>query len=203
MTRKLKYYYSCISPFAYLGHAKVVLLAREFQLDLEHYPMPLQAVFSATGGVPVAQRAQVRKDYRILELRRWSQHRGIALVPNPTHFPTSPELADRTAMVLAAQGARATDFVYSIMRACWVENRDISDEAVVCDCIAGVGADVAPTLQQAKASTIGDSYSHNAIRAIDDGVFGSPSYVLDGELFWGQDRLELLEQALRSARASF
>lgn len=198
MKRKLRYFFSCISPFAYLGQRELMSLAEEFGLEIEYYPLPLLNLLSGTGGVPLGQRPQVRKDYRLLEMQRWGEYRGVPIILNPAHFPTSPELADRSAIVLAASGADVADFTYSVMRACWADDLNIADEAIVAECITCSGSDAADILEQAMAPAIGEIYQQNVFRAISEGVFGLPAYVLEGELFWGQDRLEFLRQVLRT-----
>lgn len=194
--RFIDYYDSMSSPWTYLGHERFVELAHRFGLTINHKPMDLLKVWSVSGGLPLKQRAQQRQAYRHQELRRW---RGILQVPcnlEPAHHP----VADRRAcyMVIAAmrQGLDWSTLSHAILRAVWVEDRDIADHATLVAIANENGMDGKALLAATEDEAVKAEYQTNTEEAIRIGVFGAPAYVFEGELFWGQDRLQMLEWRL-------
>ena len=203
MTVTVDYYFSLISPFAYLGHDLLVEMAAGQGAKVRYLPVNLGAVFSATGGLPLASRHPARQAYRWQELQRWRAARNLPLNLRPAHFPTDPTLADCTAIVLAQSGGKVADFAARTFRACWEYDRDIADEHVIAGILDDLGERKGALIAAARSEEVKSIYAEHARKAADAGVFGSPSYVLNGEVFWGQDRLELLGEALKSGRAPY
>lgn len=195
------YYYSHLSPFAYLGHNVLQDLAQQVGLTINYKPLNLLKVFSETGGLPLGQRNPTRLAYRTVELKRWREVRGLELNIEARYFPTSPELADRTAITLAESGGDVGRFSALVFSAIWSMDKDIADKEVIADLIAQVGSDSEDVLQRLDSSAL--LYEQFTREAIECGVFGAPAYVLNGEIFWGQDRLDLLQQAAQSNRPPF
>ena len=135
------YYFSLLSPYAYLGHAALLEMARDTGVSLSYRPVRIFDLFAANGGLPLGQRAPARQRYRRLELQRWREHRGLPLNLQPRYFPVDPSLADRAAIVLADAGIDASSYVASGFRAVWVEDRDIADRATVAALLHGAGHD--------------------------------------------------------------
>jgi 2-hydroxychromene-2-carboxylate isomerase len=121
----------------------------------------------------------------------------------PKHFPTNPGLADRSAIAIAAAGKDPGDFSEAIMAACWVEEKDIADPAVVKEKLVATGHDSDRILAEADSDAAKAAHEKNSADAIAINVIGSPTYLLNGEAFWGQDRLDLLGDALASRRAPY
>jgi 2-hydroxychromene-2-carboxylate isomerase len=163
----------------------------------------LGKVFENSGAVALAQRPQARQDYRFLELQRWREKRGLPLNLKPKHFPTSPSLADRTVLALAAAGEDPADYAESVFRACWAEDLDIADRGVLGELLAAAGHDAERHLQAAETEAVRQAYTDHTEEAVRLNAIGSPTYVLNGEVFWGQDRLELLADALQSGREPY
>ncbi|MEI2384243.1 2-hydroxychromene-2-carboxylate isomerase [Breoghania sp. JC706] len=203
MSVTIDYYFSLISPFAYLGHDRLHEIAERHGAGIRYYPVNLGALFSKTGGLPLPQRHPARQSYRWLELQRWREARALPLNLKPAHFPTDPTLADCTAIVLARSGGRVADFAHRAFRACWELDRDIADEHVIAGILDDLGERKGDLLASARSEEVGSIYAETARQAADAGAFGSPVYVLNGEPFWGQDRLELLDRALESGRAPY
>ena len=156
-------------------------------------------VFEETGGVPPAKRHPSRQRLRMDELTRWKAHLGLKdMNLTPAHFPTDQSLAAQ--MVLAAGGASANPIAGklsdALLRAVWVEEKDIADEAVLKAAADGVGLSGAELLSQAKEDQWVQSYAKTTETAITTGVIGSPTYEVGNELYWGQDRIEFLDRAL-------
>jgi 2-hydroxychromene-2-carboxylate isomerase len=192
----IDYYDSMSSPWTYLGHLRFVKLAHRFGLTIRHKPMDLLKVWSVSGGLPLKQRAQQRQAYRHQELRRWRELLQMPCNLEPAHHP----VADRRAcyMVIAAmrRGLDWSTLSYAILRAVWAEDRDIADHATLVTIANENGMDGKALLAATEDAAVQAEYLSNTEEAIRIGVFGAPTYVFDGELFWGQDRLQMLEWRL-------
>jgi len=130
-------------------------------------------------------------------LRRWSHWLQVPLNLHPAHFPTSANLASRFVLAALEEGIDAAlGLVGALGRALWAEDRDIADPATVAAVAAATGRDAAALAARAEAPDIAMRYKVLTQEAIDRGVFGAPTYVCDGEVFWGQDRLDFLDRAL-------
>jgi 2-hydroxychromene-2-carboxylate isomerase len=191
------YFYSLASPFSYLGHPRFIELARKYDARVHFKPADMSVVFPKTGGLPVKQRSPQRQAYRLLELRRWRDHLGVPLNLEPKFFPVGDQLAARAVLAGAQMDAEPGAFTYAIMRACWAEEKNIADRATLAAIADSLGAEGAVVLSAAESESVKEGYVANTQEALNVGVFGVPSYVYKGELFWGQDRLDFLERALK------
>lgn len=205
MPRRVTYYFSTVSPWAYLGHGALARIAREYDLVVDVRPVNLMDLFADTGGLPLPKRHPLRQSYRLVEMQRWRAARDIPLVLQPRFWPFDFKLADRAALAAAQQGDRdqVLAFIAFAFRAVWVEERNLADPDVLTQALVAAGFDPDKILDAARSADVEAAYAANFDRAKAEGVFGSPSYVLDGEVFWGQDRLDMLENALASGRAPF
>lgn len=199
----IDYYLSAVSPWTYLGHERFVELAREHGATIRWRPMKLGTVFDETGGLPLPKRAPQRQRYRLVELLRWREKRGLPLNLHPAFFPADSGLADRCAIVLDKQGEEPSAFYSRAQRAVWVEDRNVADPEVVAALLTDAGHEAGSVIEQSGQEEIADIYERNTREAIGNDVFGAPCYVLNGEPFWGQDRLELLADALVSGRPAY
>lgn len=203
MTRSIDYVFSIVSPWAYLGSARFHAMAEKHGYAITYRPVSLPAVFKETGGLPLAQRPTTRQLYRLSEMQRWRDHLNLPLLLRPQFFPVDVTLADRAALALIAQGVNPRRYIEAAHSALWAQDRNLADETVVADVLTACGHDAASVLAKAKGEEIAKAYADNGEWTIANNIFGSPSYVLNGEIFWGQDRLPLLEEALASGRAPF
>ena len=203
MPRTVDYWFTLASPWAFLGHQALLDLAKAQNVTVRYKPVPLGEVFPNTGGLPLPNRHPARQRYRILELQRWREARGIALKIQPKHWPLPIALPDRTVVAVAETGADPGRYVRRAFEAIWVEGRDLKEDATLIALLGEAGHDGKAMLEAAKSDKIGAIYAARAQEAVDANVIGSPCYVLDGEVFWGQDRLPLLESALKSGRAAY
>lgn len=199
----IDYFFTLVSPFAYLGHRAFLAVAAEHGAEVRCRPVALPAIFEQTGGVPLAQRPQARRNYRFIELQRWRDKRGVPLNLRPKHFPTNPTLADRAVIALVEAGADPTAYMDAVFRACWAEERDIADRSLLAELLGAVGHAAGPVLEAAESDKAAAIHKANTEEAVAGGVIGSPTYVLNGEPFWGQDRIELLADALKSGRPPY
>jgi 2-hydroxychromene-2-carboxylate isomerase len=189
----IDYYFSTLSPFAYLAGSGLEEIAARHGASVTYKPLDIMALFARTGGTAPAERHPSRNAYRAQELPRQAKKRGLPLNLKPAHWPTNP--APSSYAIIAAQNAGGGDvgaLVQSVLRACWAEERDIAEDAVVRDCLQKSGFD--PTLADKGLLSGAETYAANLEEAVNRGVFGAPFYVVDsGQLFWGQDRLEDLD----------
>ena len=177
MHRSIDYYFSLVSPWAYIGHATFMNLTQRHSLDVNFKPVSLPTVFAETGGLPLNKRAPARQRYRIMELQRWREKRGERLNVHPKFWPFNVGV--------------------------WADERNLADEQTLVMLADGVGLPAQKLLADAKSESVKKRYQKNIKEALEIDAFGSPCYVLDGEVFWGQDRIELLDDALTSGRKAY
>lgn len=203
MARKIDYFFSLVSPWAYLGHAAFEKLAQEHGAAIDYHPVNLGEVFRETGGLPLPKRHPARQHYRFVELQRWRERRGLPLNLRPAGWPLPPDLPDRAIIALTGAGRDPSPFMRRVFLAIWHQQRRLSDEAELAQLLTESGEEAETILEAARSSESEAAYRMNREAAIEAGVFGAPSYVLDGEVFWGQDRLDLLADALSSGRPPY
>ena len=195
MTKTIDYYYATVSPWMYLGHDRLVALAKEHGARIVPKPVNFGEVFPASGGLPLSKRAPQRQAYRLIELKRWSEFLGKPMNLQPKFFPANGDLAACWILAAAEQGAEdAIALTGAIGRALWEEERDIADAQTLGDVAKRIRLD--PTTLAARARDMSTRYETMTKEAIDRGVFGAPTYVYQDELFWGQDRLDFLGRKL-------
>jgi 2-hydroxychromene-2-carboxylate isomerase len=190
--RRIDCYLTPVSPWLYLCGTRHVDIAARHGCAIHYKPCDPTELFARTGGLPLGQRHPARQAYRLQELRRWPKQLGMPLNIRPAHFPVNP--APASYAIIAAQDAGGGDIhalVHGLARACWAEERDISDDAVIGDCLAAAGFDRGLTMSGLLAGA--EAYGRNLADALEVGVFGFPFFVVEGEKFWGQDRLAQLD----------
>ena len=189
---KIDYFYSLLSPFTYIAGLRLEEIAQRHGAEITYRPTDVQSVFAETGGVPVPKRHPFRQEYRIQEIKRLSAHACLALNLQPAHWPTDATKASCAVIAVAHQGGDAGTLSHAFLRAVWAEERDIGDPDTVAAILSENGHDAqALSAAMLEAKT---KYDANIPLALENGVFGAPFYVVDGERFWGQDRLEYLER---------
>lgn len=197
MPKVCEYFFSPQSPWAYLGHERFVALAKKHGVQVEIKPCDLGKVFNVSGGLPLAKRPPQRQAYRLVELKRWSEHLHIPLNLNPKFFPAPAEAAAK--LIIATRLAHGTDAALgvagAIMRAIWAEERNISDTDTLAAIALECGHDGKALVKSSETASVQGEYDRFTDEAIAKNVFGSPWYIVDGEGFWGQDRLDFVERA--------
>jgi len=197
MSKTVDYFFATQSPWTYLGHARFVELARSSGATVRVMPMDLGQVFPISGGLPLGKRAPQRQAYRLVELTRFSQALSLPLNLHPKFFPVAGDPAAR--LIIAADMHHGTEAALAItgavLAAVWHEERDIADAGTLAQLLAEQKLDAA-CLARAQTPEVQARYDSYTQSAIDAQVFGAPSFVIDGELFWGQDRLDFVAQKL-------
>lgn len=194
----IDYYFTLVSPWTFLGDQELRDIAARYDADIRHVPVNLGRVFQSTGGLPLAKRSDARKALRMQELRRWREYRNIPINLEPAHFPVSDKLA--AAMVIAAQsmGAAVADFCHAIMRAVWVEEKDISDPDTMIAIADECSLDGKLLAAAGDNPDVNNTWEKNTDAAIALGVMGAPFYIIGEEKLWGQDRLIFVERILQT-----
>lgn len=195
--KQIDYYVAMISPWAYLGSQRIVKIAQKAGAKLNITPIDFGQVFPASGGLPLARRAPQRQAYRLVELNRWRKWLDIQLNLQPKFFPANERLAALMVVAARESGQDAVRLANFIMSGVWAGERNIADEATLIDIATTAGLDGAKLLKAATSEATQKRYQADTEAAIARGVFGAPSYVYRDEIFWGQDRLEFLERALK------
>lgn len=203
MQHKIDYYFTLLSPWTYIGHDYFVSMARRHGAAVAYRPTGMRSVIEETGGLRLAKRHPVRQDYRLVELQRWRDRRCLPLVLHPKYFPVDVSLADRVVLAICDNGGDPSAFMGDVLAGVWVRDEDLSVPEHVASLATKAGFDGAALLRQADGEAVRSAYAATSATAIEAGVFGAPSYVLNGEVFWGQDRLDLLEDAVRSGREAY
>ena len=201
MTITVDYYLSLNSPWTYMCSALLAEIAARNKVTVNVNPAKFGPIFEQTGGLPLPKRSPQRRAYRLMELKRWREVRGIPLNVEPKYFPCDDTAAVRLVIAAKLQGKDAHKLSLEFGRAIWEREETLADPAVLAAAAERAGLDAAALRaggpSDAELDAMYDRFTQDALAA---GVFGAPSFVLpSGEIFWGQDRLELLERALKLA----
>lgn len=199
MSHAVDYYFAPQSPWTYLGHERFARIAAAAGAQVRVLPIDLGRIFPISGGLPLPKRAPQRQAYRLVELKRFSEHLGLPMNVQPKYFPVAAQDAARliVAVDLHDGTEAAMRIAGAIFRAVWVQERNIDDAQTLAAVLAEQGLD-AQRLAQSREAPVQQRYDANTQQATDAGVFGAPTYVVDGELFWGQDRLEFVQRRLQA-----
>jgi 2-hydroxychromene-2-carboxylate isomerase len=195
MNHSLELYWDFSSPFAYLGSTQAEALAARTGATLTWRPMLLGAVFKAIGtaDAPILTWSDAKRNYFFKDLARWAEHWDVPF-RFPSRFPMMTVKPLRVYFALPEE--RRKEFREATFRAYWAEDKDIADEGTL-RALIGDGAD--DVLARTGTKEVKDALFAATQRAIDAGVFGAPTWIVDEkDLFWGQDRIVLVERALRS-----
>lgn len=203
MAKSIDYYFSLQSPWAYMGHAVFRELVRAHQLTVNYKPMFLADLFSETGGLPLARRHPARQRYRMVEMQRWRDKRALTFHLKPLHWPFNARLADGLLIAAMEAGYDVEPLLSRAFAAVWEDQLNLADEGTLTRLADEAELPGAKLVARSGSDEISAVYEQNRQDAIVAGVFGAPAYVLGGEVFWGQDRIELLADALKSGRAPF
>jgi 2-hydroxychromene-2-carboxylate isomerase len=199
----IDYYLSLNSPWTYLGSAPFAEIAARYGATVNVNPSKFGPIFEQTGGLPLPKRSPQRRAYRLMELKRWREVRNAPIHIEPKHFPCDDAAAVRLVIAAKLQGKDAHRLSLELGRAIWEREETIADPETLAQAAQRAGLDAAALRAAAPPDTeLDELYEKFTQDALQAGVFGAPSYVLpSGEIFWGQDRLDLLERALKKLAA--
>ncbi len=193
---QIDYFFWMNSDWALLGASRLEMIAARHGAAINYKPVDLPEVYRRTGGLLLGDRSPERHRYRAVELARWCDLLDYKINPMPKYMCPDAELASRLVIAAIEAGFEPAPISTAILRAEWCEDRNIADPAELLSILAAGQYDARALLRDAHRPEIGQTYRNFTDQAVAAGVFGSPSYVFHEELFWGQDRLWMLEAAL-------
>jgi len=197
----IDYFASLNSPWTNLGAARIAAMAERHRASLRIFPVDFGVIFAGSGGLPLPKRSPQRQAYRLQELRRWRDHLGIPITIQPRYFPANETLAAQC--VIAARETigdkPAIALAHRVLQALWQEEKNTGDPATLAALIREVGLDADALLALGAEQRWAEQRRRDTEAALARGVFGAPSYVVDDDIFWGQDRLDFVERRLLRA----
>ncbi|KAM5380794.1 hypothetical protein ACJZ2D_003318 [Fusarium nematophilum] len=207
MTKRpvIEYYFSFISLWSYIGSRRLQALAQQHDAEIIYKPIDLLRIFSISGGLPVKQRSVQRQAYRLVEMERWTKLRGLPIVQHPKFYPADPSLAHRVLLAAIEElGYRDTavqEFARRGLETVWANESDIADPATIVEVANSSGLEGGRLLERAKKEEkLAQQEESLTEEAVSRKLFGAPFYFYQGEPFWGQDRLEMLDEVIKSGR---
>lgn len=186
---RIDYYFTILSPWVYIAGTRLEEVAARHGAEIVYHPLDTAQLFARTGGLPLGERHENRKAYRLQDMARQAKKHGLPINLHPAHWPTNA--APSSYAIIAAQkagGGNVGALVHALARASWAEEKDIAEDAVIRACLSATGFD--PNLVNSGLLVGAETYAANLEEAIARGAFGSPFYVVGDERFWGQDRIE-------------
>ena len=196
----IAYYFSFISLWSYIGSLVFQDLVARNNAQVLFKPVDLLEVFAAGGGKPVRERPLPRQSYRLVEMQRWREIRSIPLVFWPKFYPADPSLGHRMLLAAIEDGSDVMAFAHAGLKAVWADELNIEDPDTLIHLADASGLDGTALLGRRDEPVLKAREAELTHEAIGRRVFGAPFYFFRGEPFWGQDRLDHLDQAIRSAR---
>lgn len=194
MTKKtVIYFHSLSSPWAYLGGPRFHKLVEKYDLDVILRPT---TIVQENGGIPLLTRPDPRRSYHELELDRWRKRLDMPLVLRPKYYPSDPQFSARMVMAADQLGLDALTLSHALLHALWSEEKDVRLPEVRQAVADGLGMDGAMLVAKGESDQIKADWKASHEEAITHGVFGTPTYIYNGERFWGQDRLDFLDERL-------
>ncbi|MDG4721269.1 MULTISPECIES: 2-hydroxychromene-2-carboxylate isomerase [Thalassospira] len=195
MSEPIIHYFFVQSPWSFFGFRRAVDITKKHNTTIIHKPCRAADVWEHGGGVPLAKRPKPRQDYRLVELKRWSEFLGIPINLHPKFFPVDEALAARTIIAAQEDGKDVSQLTETLMGDIWLRERDIADPAIVREALISCG--LSPEyLENADLPETTATYDSNSQSARDHNIFGVPTYFIGNEMFWGQDRLDFVDRAL-------
>ena len=196
MNKVVEFYFDFGSPTAYLAHKRLRQLSTQYKLDVQYIPMLLGGVFKATNNTsPVAKPA---KGKYMLEhdLPRVAKRYGVELNFNP-YFPINTLNLMRAAIAAERLGC-LDEYVDAVYNATWIQGKDMGSPEIVGQVLSAANLDVARLLELSQDPSVKAALVVNTESAVARGVFGAPTFFMDGGMYFGQDRLDFIEEALQT-----
>ena len=194
---KVDYFMSHGSPWTFLGHNRLNKIVKKFNVQLNMYPVNYGEIFPISGGLPVSKRPLQRQKIRLQELRRWAEFLNIDLIPEPKFFPSKSLLP--SLLIIAAKIKKTNkdfELASSIMNALWVKELNIDEENTLKNIMDNLELDSEDLLSFAKSQQCESIFKEYTKIAIEKNVFGAPTFIIDDQIYWGQDRLDFIERHL-------
>ena len=198
MTNTIDYYFATPSPWAYLATPRIIEIEKKYDIKINWKPCNLVEIFAKNGTAAVKDRPKPVQLNRLTELKRWSQYLNVPLTVQPKFFPVDPTLSQKVIIVAQNSDIDPKDITFAFMKAVWAEEKDIANEETIKEISQNCNLDSTTILEIANSSEINNKYIENTEKALENNVWGSPTFIYNNELFWGQDRIEFLERAIQN-----
>jgi 2-hydroxychromene-2-carboxylate isomerase len=195
LSGSIDFYFDFSSPYGYFASARIDAIAAKHGRTVDWHPILLGAVFKVTGGAPLPS-LPLKGDYAKRDIPRCARAFGLPF-KFPSKFPIATQAAAR--MTVWAQGSdlgRAKTLASALYRAYFAEDRDITNPQVCADVAEACGLDRAQAIAAINDQVVKDKLKTQMDAAMAQGIFGSPYFIIDGEPFWGADRLDHVERWL-------
>lgn len=194
MSRAIDFYFACPSPWSYLALDALRDIGEQFDREIAYKPIDVERAWRETNtGRPLDEKPQALQQYRHRDLPRWAEYRRVEIDPTPKKLnATTKFLSSKMIIAARQQGDDVYPLVRAFMRACWIDNEDISDALTLESIANAAGFDGVALLADAAKSAVADEMAENTSEALQYGAWSVPSFVTDGELFYGQDRLDMM-----------
>ena len=186
------------SPWTFLGHKKVVEISKKNNCELDVMPVNYGEIFPVSGGLPVHKRPLQRQKYRLQELKRWSEFLKIKLNPEPKHFPSRSLLPSKVIIsVKILNFENVNDIAYAIMEGLWIKELNIDDPKNLKKILTRFIKTADEVIDFSESKQVEKEMNEYTKEAIDLAVFGAPTYIINDQIYWGQDRLDFLERYIK------
>ena len=200
MTNAIQYYYSSYSAYAYIGHQYFLNIAKNADRLIEHKPFNLLECLNQIGSQPLPERTAASLNYHFQRQRdRWSEFRNVKMPKKtPTSHSKAADLGDRVLIACISSGLNIDNLAYTFMSNHWIKDTDLTNADQIKEILISKNFEADNLLEAADTDKIRQSYKENTDIAIELSVFGSPTYFVDEDMFYGQDNLDLVERTLSS-----
>ena len=195
MSQRLEYFFDYVSPYSYLGDSQVAGLVERTGAELVYRPMLLGGVMQGSGNQPPAT-VPAKGKYMFTDIDRWLKRYGLELKFNP-HFPVNTVRPMRGALVALEEGFFPT-YHQALFAAMWREEKNVGDPAVLGEVVDAAGLDGAKLLARIEEPAIKEQLKANTAEAVERGAFGAPTFFVGDAMYFGNDRLDFLEERLRA-----
>lgn len=200
MTRAIEFHFDFVSPYSYLAITQLPALARRHGAEIVYKPFRILELMKLVGNRPTTIECKNKLRYAGADLGRWAAKYGVALNRNPHQGKFDAALLLRGALVAADDGDAAA-YVSGVFSAMWNGERDLSEHAELVRVLDQAGLAGEKLIERATRDGVETRLDRETVAAAERGVFGSPSFFVGGELFFGNDRLEFVDAALAALPA--
>lgn len=195
-------YFDCSSPWTYLGFHNILAMAERLECEIDFKPILVGGIFNTVNpSVYESRRApvKVKARYYAKDLQDWARVAGLNIKMPPTVFPVNSVKVMRACILLKPEG-KLVDFALTAFKMYWSEDKDISQEYVIDEICSRANVDREFVKERIKSDTIKNALRDNTNEAMERGAFGSPTFFVEGDMYFGNDRLVLVEEAVRRTR---
>jgi 2-hydroxychromene-2-carboxylate isomerase len=198
MARRIEFFFDFVSPYTYLASTQISRIAAAAKAEVVYTPFRILELMQMVGNRPTTVESKAKGKYAGADLGRWAARYGVKLARNPKLRDFDHNRLRQAALVAGEQG-RAADFVHAMLRACWADTIDLTEETLLIGLLDQAGFEGARLLQQAAAPEYAAKLDTATKTAAERGVFGSPTFFVGEQQFFGNDRLDFLAEALQAA----